>query len=128
VFNPNSWIQGHAIWHLLSSLGVFLFYFYFERERSISDFPRLHLSVCEAPDPGPPVDAPAPPQRAARELHHLPVKFKDADVGRHLRRPFSLRKYRSAALSLGPPQPQPDSAEFSPRGGGEHPAPTGPLR
>jgi hypothetical protein len=132
-FNPdNHWLQGHAIWHVMSAFGLFLFYLYFARERSGTGFPHLHFAVREAPPPGPPIEAqpPAPrPGVTPPKLLWKPVKFSDMDVVRHLGRPFSMRKYRSDSLqSYGPPPIPAKVTEFAPQGGGEHPAESQPLR
>jgi hypothetical protein len=132
-FNPdNHWLQGHAIWHMMSAIGLFFFYWYFAHEKSGTDFPRLHLSVREAPPPGPPVDAPAPAPRPGvtpPQLRCKPVKFADKDAKRDMGRVFSMRKYKSDfAKSFGPPPTPTAPAEFAPRGGGEHPTASQPLR
>jgi hypothetical protein len=110
VFTPGTHLlQGHAIWHVMSAIGVFLFYFYFAREKSGTDFPRLHFAV-----------------REANKQEWSPVKFKDVilDDGQ----PRSMRKYMSGSLSLGPVPTPTKPADFVPEGGGDHPVALEPLR
>lgn len=124
VFSPTShWLQGHALWHMLSAMGVFCLYKFMQREEgnaSCLAMPRLHFTVSEAPPPGPTVDQPEPrlkPGERPAELRFKPVKFVDSSTARHESRPWSMRKYKSDNQSLGlPPLPR-DIARFNPVGG-----------
>jgi hypothetical protein len=34
-FNPDSWFQGHGIWHLCGAISAWLLYYYYEQEKSL---------------------------------------------------------------------------------------------
>jgi len=129
LFSPTSLVQGHAIWHMLSAMGIFLIYFYFQRELPVSsctDFPRLHFAVVDKPPAGNPLDE-DPRQSAAGQTQpqagYKPVKFVDPGVTEYEARPRSMRKHLSSNGSIGMPPLPPDFAEFRPEGGGQHPVP-----
>jgi hypothetical protein len=129
AFSPTSLIQGHAIWHMLSAMGIFLVYFYFRHQEPVSscaNLPRLHFAVVDKPPAGNPLEEdprqPAPGQTPA-PVGYKPVKFVDPGVAMYQGRPRSMRKHFSLNGAVGTPPLPPDFAEFRPQGQGSHPVP-----
>lgn len=126
---PNSWLQAHAVWHVLSAAGVYCLYWflYFEKtSTTCPDTPHLHFGVSDAPQSGLPLDVEiASESGEPAQTPYKPVKFQEPDLALLESRPWSLRKAGSKNVNLGTPPLPPDLALFRPERG-EH-APSVPF-
>jgi hypothetical protein len=123
---PHSWLQGHAVWHVLSAGGVFCLYWflYFEKtSRNCTGTPHLHFAVSDAPPVGQPLDVEVASESGEpAKIVYKPVKFQEADLSALQSRPWSLRKAKSENVNLGTPPLTPDLALFRPEHGEHDPA------
>jgi len=123
---PNSWLQAHAVWHVLSAGGVYCLYWflYFEKtSTTCPGIPHLHFAVSDAPPSGLPLDVEVASETGEpARIEYKPVKFQETDLAPMESRPWSLRKAASDNVNLGTPPLPPDLALFRPERG-EHAPP-----
>ena len=124
IFSPESWFQGHALWHIFSAGGVlFVYWFlYYEKDTRIcTGVAHLHMTVSEAPPAGPSLDIEIAFERdTPAQILFKPVKFVEMALAvLYESRPWSLRKAMSQNIGIGMPKMPPDLALFKPMGG-EH--------